>query len=76
MKDPISDRDAFYMFFPKWLVDYVIGPFPDEIGLPAFLFKWGTVGAFLAFMFPNPPVTVPLCLIALGGLLIWYGKQG
>lgn len=63
--NPFGDREVWKFFLPAFVVDYVIGPFPDEVGWPLVAAKWCGIG-FLAAQLFDAPVTVPLSLVVVG----------
>ena len=52
-KEPFTDRELLkaVLGWPAWLVDYVIGPGPDEIGWPAVAARWTATGMALGMIF-------------------------
>jgi hypothetical protein len=62
---PLSQRDEWKLFFPNWIVDHVVAPFPDEIGWLLFCLKWLVVGAFLAVLLKGW-LSIPVGLVAMG----------
>lgn len=83
-KDPISKRDMCYLFFPRWVVDYLLAPFPDESGWGIVIFRWvleGTTLALLVIVFVPDQLLVPLivgsiwALIALLVLFVMHSRS-
>ena len=83
-KEPVSRRDLCYLIFPRWVVDYLLAPFPDESGWGLVIFRWvleGTTLAFLVIVFVPDQLLLPLivggiwALIALLILYVTYSRS-
>lgn len=64
-ENPFGDREIWKLFLPAFLVDYVIGPFPDEVGWPLVALKWCGLG-FLAAQLFDAPLSLPFSLVLVG----------
>ena len=73
-KDPISDREYFRTIFPDWVVDFVLAPYPDEVGRPLVAAKWLGVGwiacSLFDAVFGSVPQGVGAALIAVAACLL------
>jgi len=49
-ENPFSEREVWSLFLPKWVVEYVIAPYPDEVGWLPVILKCACIGAFLAVL--------------------------
>ena len=51
-KDPFTDREILkeVLGWPAWLVDYVIGPLPDEVGWPVVIARLAIVACGIVFV--------------------------
>jgi hypothetical protein len=60
-----GDREIWKFFLPTFVVDFLIGPFPDEVGWPLVAAKWCGLG-FVAAQLVDAPLSVPLSLVIVG----------
>jgi len=70
-KDPFSYRTLYGVFLPKWIVDWVLAPFPDESGWVAVIAKWSCVGLVLHviiddWLFPGLPLRTAVIPVLTG----------
>lgn len=74
-ENPLSQRETFKAFFPAWLVDYVIAPFPDEVGWLAVGAKWFALGALSVVLLPGLPDELAISAVVFGLLGILYASS-
>jgi hypothetical protein len=76
-RDPLSTRDELKLCLPDWFVDWVLAPFPDEVGYPLVYAKWSVFTFLLlnlltAWIPAQFDEQVGISMIVTGlGIMLW-----
>ena len=80
-QNPFTEREYWYLVFPKWVVDWVVAPFSDEVGHELVVLKHFVTALVLFMVFD---AVVPEAydrygaqgLLLSGLLMLAYGVLG